>query len=120
MAGGAAQGVPVVRPEEEAGVIDTEDDKLLRACVAWAREQDELDDWQQKWLEAFDGMLRRGKPLSEMQRQYVQDVHEKLFDEPHAQNLWSRGLVPEGASLRTPVPAVLLAPLKKFPPGRTK
>jgi hypothetical protein len=99
-------------------MIDDEDARLLRECLAWADEREELDDTQERWCGAFRDMLGRGRPLTPGQKSYARGVHEHLGLGVHYENAFSAGRVPRGEALATPVPAVLLRPLPKRPPGR--
>ena len=103
--------------------MNLEDAKLLRACLAWATKEEEtrdLDENEEKWKTAFSEMLERWKPLTDKQRQWVKNIHERLNLGVHYENLWSAGKVPRGESMATPVPEVLLRPLPKKPPQRKR
>jgi hypothetical protein len=111
---GAYRGVEVLTDRKE-------DIRLLRACLTWADEHE--DDRSESWRDAFESMLARllGHPdlfLTETQRTWVHDIHEKLFDEPTYENAWSAGKIAEGAALKTPTPEVLKKPLPMKPPAR--
>lgn len=98
-----------------------DDAKMLRACLAWADEQEkdrDLDENEEKWRGAFHDMIDRWRLLTDRQRQYVKGVFERLFDEPLYENAFSAGKIPLGTALATPVPAVLQKPLPMKPPPR--
>jgi hypothetical protein len=92
---------------------------MLRRCLALADENEEAE--ARFNVGAFRDILGRIESgrlrnLSASQRLWICDVHEKLFDEPTYQNLFSAGKVPRGLR-EVPTPAVLQnRPLK--PPGR--
>jgi hypothetical protein len=99
-----------------------DDIKHLRRCL------EKVDEalphgYPPDWLGHFQRMLidlEAGTwyELTEKQRTWVGGVYEKLFDEPIYRNDWSAGRVARGAYGKTEVPAVLLGPLPKKPPGR--
>ena len=98
-------------------MIADADAKLLRLALDWAQDHDdELDENQEKWRDAFQSMWDKWEPLTERQRSYLKGVTGRL--DPTYINAWSAGKIPRGKALATPVPAVLLAPLPKKPPGR--
>jgi hypothetical protein len=97
------------------------DMQKLRELVA---EFDKLDVSQDENLEkhakAFKDMLYRMETgrlqtLSETQRQYLKDLHERIVGEPEYENLFSRGLVPKGKPVETPA---VLQKLPLKPPGK--
>lgn len=100
-----------------------EDLKLLRACVSeWETKSDLADIDEPNWFEPFREMLAnlesgRYLALTEKQRAWVRGVHERLFDVPTYENLFSAGKVPRGGYGATPTPEVLKH-LPKRPPGR--
>ncbi|HXB28102.1 MAG TPA: hypothetical protein VNV25_25455 [Gemmatimonadaceae bacterium] len=96
--------------------LSQDDARLLRATVAALRDLGDLDENQERHLAAFDGMLDKYRPLTPRQRDYVKGVAQRLEVDVEAPLLAKD--VPVGEKLRTPVPAVLLMPLPKRPPGR--
>jgi hypothetical protein len=97
------------------------DQQALRECLAWAEEHEDVAE-QRFDVKTFRRMLddlESGKwsSLTEKQRGWARGVHERLFDSPTYENLWSAGKVPRGEYGKTPTPAVLQN-LPKRPPGR--
>lgn len=100
-----------------------DDAKLLRACIAWASEQEknrDLDENEERWRDAFQGMLDRWRTLTDSQRSYVKGVYERVIGEPLYENAFSAGKIPLGTSMRTPIPEVLKKPLPMRPPQRKR
>lgn len=100
-----------------------DDAKLLRACLAWAEEQEkdrDLDENEEKWRGAFQDMLDRWRVLTDRQRVYVKGVYEKVIGDPQYLNEFSAGKIPLGTSMATPVPKVLQQPLPMKPPQRKR
>jgi hypothetical protein len=100
---------------------------LLRACIAeWYSKRDAAEDdgvEEPNWYEPFRGMLAgltsgAWDALTEKQRRWVKGVHERLFDEPQYENLFSSGKVALGGYGKTPTPEVLKKPLPMKPPRR--
>ncbi len=93
--------------------------KMLRECISWAEDHEEQA--MRVPVEAFVDIQRKmsaGRELTEKQILWIRGVHEKIFDSPTYENLWSEGKVPRGEKLATPVPEVLQRPLPKRPPPR--
>jgi len=97
-------------------LMEVDDAEILRECIAWAK-SNEGGFEEADWLDAFESMLARDRALSDKQRAWVKDVHERLDLGTHYENLWSSGKVPRG-TISTPVPEVLKRPLPMKPPGR--
>jgi hypothetical protein len=99
--------------------LSSDDRKLLGECLAYAAEHEDAEERFN--VGAFQRMADdldsgRWSQLTEKQSAWVRGVHEKLFDSPKYENLWSSGKVPRGSYGKTPTPEVLLRrPLK--PPG---
>ena len=75
--------------------------------------------WASSMQDMWDRYTRgRLSMFSDKQKAYIRETHEKVFDEPHYENLASSGKLALGEALRTPVPDVLKKPLPKKPPGR--
>lgn len=92
---------------------------MLRQCISWAEEHEEQAE--RVPVEAFVDIQRKmsaGRELTDKQILWVRGVHEKVFDAPTYENLWSAGKVPRGEKLATPVPEVLKKPLPLKPPPR--
>lgn len=98
-----------------APALADDDERMLLALLDASPDPDEEVRFD---FRAFEGMLSRGKALTDKQRNYLRDVFERIVGTPQYENLWSAGKVPRGESFATPVPEVLLKPLPKKPPGR--
>jgi hypothetical protein len=94
-----------------------DDIKLLTELLQWAEVHDEAEERFN--VKAFENMLQRvsasGRELTPSQRSWVRDIHEKVFDEPRCENLFSSGKVPRGREVDTPE---VLRNLPLKPPGR--
>ncbi len=100
-----------------------DDAKLLRACIAWASEEEknrDLDENEEKWRAAFQDMLDRWRVLTDRQREWVKSVYERVIGDPQYLNEFSAGKIPLGTALATPVPKVLQQPLPMKPPQRKR
>jgi hypothetical protein len=92
--------------------------RMLHECLRWVDEhEDEEERFNARAFEDMLSNLNHGWPLSNKQQSWIRGVHEKLFDEPKYENLWSSGKVSRGGYGATPTPEVLKN-LPKRPPGR--
>jgi hypothetical protein len=98
-----------------------EDLSLLRKIIAYAEDLEEDDGrLSGETVKAFEDMLVRllASPfgvLSDKQRRWAAGVWERLDGAPAYENLYSRGLVPDGRPVPTPT---VLQNLPKKPPTR--
>jgi len=100
-----------------------DDIKQLKACLAEVERNEAAGEKFN--VDAFGSMLSAllegyRDHLTEKQRLWVHGVHERLFDEPQYENLFSTGRAPTGVYGKTPTPAVLQKSLPKRPPTKRK
>lgn len=102
-----------------AGDLAYEDAELLQELLAATEDADEETRFDAR---AFRSMLNRGRALTDKQRSWVRDTHEKICGGAHYENLISSGKMrPElvEAGRRVPLPEVLRPEnLPKKPPTR--
>jgi predicted nuclease with TOPRIM domain len=94
--------------------------KLRELCAELERLDNSNDENMQKHETTFKDMLHRMETgrllkLTLLQRNYLNDLHERLVAEPGYENLVSSGLVPRGKEVEKPD---VLKKLPLRPPGR--
>jgi hypothetical protein len=87
------------------------DEELLRKAIDCSEAAEHEKELFTKWLDELESGERR--VLSRRQKTWANDVIDR--DEPRAENLVSRGLVPTGRPVETPE---VLRNLPLKPPGR--
>jgi hypothetical protein len=95
--------------------LSPDDARMLRELLA---ESPDPDGEERFNATAFQDMLRRDRPLSDSQRKWLAEVHERICGVPTYENAWSAGKVPRGREVETP--AVLRNLPKRPPPRRTE
>lgn len=105
---------------DEIGQVQADMKKLRELVAELDRLDTEADENLAKHQKAFKDMLLRMETgrllkLTDVQRGYLKDVHERLVGEPTYENLVSRGLVKEGKPVEKPE---VLKKLPLKPPGK--
>jgi hypothetical protein len=92
--------------------LSAEDRRMLEELLTASPEPDEEERFR---VGPFQEMLARDRELSQKQRKWLTETHERICGEVHYENLISSGKAPRGREVSTP--AVLLN-LPKRPPTR--
>jgi hypothetical protein len=114
------RGWTKVVESSELPQVQSDMKKLRELCAELEKLDTGSDENIAKHHKAFRDMLFRMEAgrllqLSDTQRGYLEDMHEKLVGEPQYENLVSRGLVPTGKPVEKP-PVLQRLPLR--PPGK--
>jgi hypothetical protein len=91
--------------------LSDDDERMLRELLDKSREDDEEVRFN---ATPFRQMLQRGWPLSERQRAWLADVHERVVGTPNYLNMASSGKLARGREVKSMVgPLALRPPVRK-------